>query len=295
MNYQFKTGSTTANLGIITLVYEYFDVDEGTVTTPVVGLYTNANSELYCFNTNSSSSDRNKAIVLDESGFILGTNTLYNLTISKTGSRLDIYVNDSLNENTITNHSGGTINKIFVGRYYTSGGSSYLTNGEVDLNNLNVSVNHLQIFKGVNLPDFTLPAGEIYGMTTEATDGEFVYVDQTNNANLISTATSLTTHDITSKVRGFLPFDNISHSYECTFCYTVVSSGNTTASQYWVYVNSNVICIDYIDSESGQSSVCGGQYTAILKPTDKMELSFKGTVAPDSHNTYLVGYKRLAK
>lgn len=141
--------------------------------------------------------------------------------------------------------------------------------------------------------DFTLPMGDLYGFIQNATDDEFVYVDQTNSANVISTATTIGTYDITSAVKALLPSDTNLYTYECLFYYNVSRSSGNDSSFYSALVSSNVVMYDAIDG-SASTTVYGGQYKAVLKSGDTISLSITNH-ALTSHSTYLVGYRRLAK
>lgn len=152
--------------------------------------------------------------------------------------------------------------------------------------------------------DFTLPQGELYGMLGHKADNtEWVYADDTADANLISSDTSLGTVDLTSALSALLPNDG--YTYECLFRYDIHRDGSTTNPgtniYYTVKTNSLYLMSDEIDSrgETNPDATVGhgGQFTGIIDSARNLTLTISSTTAGVTFKTthmHLVAYRKLS-
>ena len=162
------------------------------------------------------------------------------------------------------------------------------------------------IIKGVNNGVITLYASLVDNNTGNSTsdttkwkatelkfNGSWVYADQTN---AISTATAIGTYALTSAITLALPND--ANTYECIFRYVIArkQDGGSTNTHYDIYVNSNHVLAENLDSLTASGSVDNvnhcGQFTAIIDSTRNMSIIL-ANIALSNSELYLVAYRRV--
>ncbi|MBR6127310.1 hypothetical protein IKQ21_06460, partial [bacterium] len=158
--------------------------------------------------------------------------------------------------------------------------------------------------------DFTLPMGEVYGFIGKnsadikmlgaekadktALDDEWIYADETGDANLISTDYAIGTYDV--NLSSILPSDG--KIYECIFCYCISRNDNSNDNTtYKVTSNGHKVLEDNIDGRGGSSSdnkQHGGQFTAIVGLERKLQLSIINHVLHNGDTCmYISAYRKL--